>query len=301
MTNKKKLDPVSEAARSMIEIESKRYEIAEAEQKKRELLISQTYRMMGRIETADLFGKLGTCASLVWLQDVKKSQIYKDIDGMGSWESFCNHLGKSRRYIDEQLQNLATFGEDFLAHGAGLKVGAKDLRKLRKSISNGDMTIEGEFVVIGEEKIPLSPDYKEDLEAAFESLVEERDRKIEESKTAMKAKDRVLEAKQKVIVQQEKELSKFTKDIEARDYKPGEKEFIKHMENKQMIITGMFLELDPERLPEDATPIMISKYIEVLAYFKRTAVAYLDTALEGHAQPDDIEWKQPGLALVEKD
>jgi len=25
-----------------------------------------------------------------------------------------------------------------------------------------------------------------------------------------------------------------------------------------MIITGMFLELDPERLPEDATPIMIS-------------------------------------------
>ena len=298
MTSKKKLDPVSEAARSMIEIESKRYEIAEAEQKKREKLIAQTYLMMGRIQTSDLFEKLASAASLVWLKEVKESQIYKDIDGMGSWESFCNHLGFSRRKIDEDLQNLDKFGEQFMASQRQLSLSQKDLRKLRKFVSNGDMTIEGEFVVIGEEKIPLSPDYKEDLEAAFESLVEERDRKIEESKTAMKAKDRVLEAKQKVIQQQEKELSKFTKDIEARDYKPGEKEFIKKMENKQMIITGMFLELDPERLPEDATPIMISKYIEVLAYFKRTAHAYLDTALEGHAQPDDIEWKQPGLALV---
>jgi len=190
------------------------------------------------------------------------------------------------------------FGSEFVATCRQFSLSYKDLRKLRKSISNGDMTIEGDFVIIGEEKIPLTPDSKDDLEAAVAALVEERDRKIEEAAITIKAKERVLQAKQKVIQQQEKELSKFTAEMDARDYKPGEKEFIKHMENKQMIITGMFLELDPERLPEDATPIMVSKYIEVLAYFKRTAVAYLDTALEGHAQPDDIEWKQPGLALV---
>jgi len=120
-------------------------------------------------------------------------------------------------------------------------------------------------------------------------------KEVEASTTTIKVKDRMLAEKERVIQKQEKELSRFTKEIEARDYKPGEKEFIKQMENKQMTITGMFLELDPERLPEDATPIMIAKYIEVLSYFKRAAHAYLDTALEGHAQPDDIEWEQPGL------
>lgn len=296
---KKKIDPMSEAALSTIEMGLKKEAIAEAEQKKREKLLSQTYRMIGRIETADIFGKLATVSSLIWLQEVKESKVYLDFPNIGSWETFCNYLGKSRRQIDRDLENLKTFGSEFLQTVSSFKLGYKDLKKLQGSVKNGDMTIEGEFVIIGDEKIPLSPDYKDDLEAALESLFEERDQQIKDSIAAIKAKDRVLEAKQKVIQQQEKELSKFTAEMDARDYKPGEKEFIKHMENKQMIITGMFLELDPERLPEDATPIMVAKYIEVLAYFKRTAHAYLDTALEEHAQPDDIEWRQPGLELVE--
>ena len=296
---KEKNDPTSEAALSTVEMELKREEIKEAEQKKREKLIAQTYRMMGRIETADLFAKTGHMSGLMWLKEVKDSEIYKDIDGMGSWESFCNHLGKSRRHIDRDLENLKVFGAEFLDAVSGFKVGYKALRKLQHSVKAGDMVIDGEFVVIGNKKIPLSVDHKDDLEAAFESLVEERDKQIEESKTTIKVRDRMLGEKEKVIRKQEKELSKYTKEIKERDYKPGEEEFLKQMENKQMTISGLFLELDPERLPEDATPLMISKYIEVLGYFKRTAHTYLDMALEGHAQPDDITWKQPGVVDVE--
>lgn len=294
----KKIDPASEAALSTIDAAIKRGKIKEAEQKKKEKLIAQTYEIIGKIKTADMFAKTGHVSSLMWLKEVKESEIYKDIDGMGSWESFCNYLGKSRRHIDRDLENLKVFGAEFLDAVSSFKLGYKELRKLQGPVKDGGMTIEGGFVVIGDEKIPLSPDSKDDLEAAFESLVEVRDRKIEDFQTAVKVKDRMLGEKERVIQKQEKELSKFTKEIKERDYKPGEEDFIKQMENKQMTITGLFLELDIERLPEDATPLMISKYIEVLSYFKRTAHTYLDMALEDHAQPDDIKWEQPGLKDV---
>ncbi len=301
MAGKKKIDAVSEAALSTVEMQIKREQIKDAEQKKRELLISQCHEVIGRIQATNMMSKFGDIAGLVWLKQVKELKLYRDLPNVGTWETFCNYTGKSRRMVDEQLQNLDKFGEEFLATLRQFSLSYKDLRKLRKSVSDGDMIIEGEFVIIGEEKIHLSPDSKDDLEAAFEVLVEERDRKLEESQTRLKVKDRMLVEKERVIQKQENDLSKFTKEIEARDYKPGEKEFIKQMENKQLTITGMFLELDPEKLPEDATPIMIAKYIEVLSYFKRAAHAYLDTALENHAQPDDIAWQQPDLKKVGAD
>ena len=234
----------------------------------------------------------------VTLYQIKQSKSYKK--GGMTWENFCESIGEQWRNVDRTLKDMKPVYDHFsdkMSDLVGMPL--NKIRYLGRSVSDKMSDFENGCLIFDGEKIPLTPENMEQLEAAIDAMKEAHKKELANSVTAIKAKDRVLEAKQKVIQQQEKELSKFTAEMDARDYKPGEKEFIKHMENKQMIITGMFLELDPERLPEDATPIMVSKYIEVLAYFKRTAVAYLDTALEGHAQPDDIDWKQPGLALVD--
>lgn len=292
---KERFDSDTEAAEEIVEMELQHEKNANLEQQKREKLIAQTYRMLGRIETAGLFGKLTTVSSLVWLKEVKESKIYKDLPGIGTWESFCNHLGRSRRHIDRDLDNLNVFGQDFLDTVSSFKLGYKDLRKLRKSITDGDMVIDGDLVIIGEEKIPLSPDYKDDLEAAFESIIDERDRQIEERDTKLRAKDRVLEEKERVIQKQEREIDRYERQVKARGLEPGEDNFLNKMKKLAIMFSGLELQIDPNIVPGDATPRMIAAYIETLGVMKRIALAYYDAAIERYGNDDDNDWVQPDL------
>lgn len=233
------------------------------------------------------------------LYQIKKSKSYKK--GGMIWEDFCPALtGKTASNIDKTLRDLKPFHDSFRNKFSDLiGFSFSKIRYLGRSIQDKESDFKNGCLIFDGEEIPLTPENREEIEAAVDAMKEAHKKETEDSKTASKAKDRVLEAKQKVIRDQEKELSKFTKEISKRDYKPGEENFIKQMENRQTTITGLFLELDIERLPEDATPLMVSKYIEVLNYFKRTAHTYLDMALEKHAQPDDITWKQPGVVDVD--
>lgn len=233
------------------------------------------------------------------LYQIKQSKLYKK--GGMTWEDFCECVGEQRRNVGRILEDMKPVYDEFQDKLAGLiNMPFNKIRHLGRNVSDKNAGFKDGCLLFDGEKIPLTPENREEIEAAIDSMKETHKKKSEDSKAAMKAKDRVLEAKQKVIINQEEELSKFTQEIEKRDYKPGEKEFIKKMEIRQVEITGMFLELDPEYLPGDATPLMVSKYIEVLGFFKRTAHAYLDTAVDLHGQPDDMDWQQPDLTQEDK-
>lgn len=51
---------------------------------------------------------------------------------VSGWESFCSFLGRSSRHINEEIQNLAQFGEEALAAMNRIGLGYRDLRKLRR-------------------------------------------------------------------------------------------------------------------------------------------------------------------------
>lgn len=284
---------MSEAAMEPIRVESLRAEIAGKEQKKREFLIAETYRMLGRIETSDLFGKLAQCATFVWLKKVKDSKVYKDLPGIGTWESFCNQLGKSRRSVDDQLQSLDIMGEEFLARACQFSVGYKDLRKLRKRITDGEISIDDKTVIIAGEQIPLDPDHTEDIEAAIESILDDKNNQIEDGEATLRAKDRVLAEKEKVINKQEVELAKNQKQLEARGFEPGEENFIRDMENLKTMIVGMELKMDPRNMPADMTPLMRAALIETLGHARRTFTAYYDEATNFHGDGSDDDWTPP--------
>ena len=236
------------------------------------------------------------------LYQIKKSKSYKK--GGMTWEDFCPAaVGETSRSVDNVIKDIKPLLYDKFSEKFSdlLGFGFNKIRYLGRSVSEKFSDFKDGCLIFDGEKIPLTPENTEEIEAAIDTMKEAHKKQLEDSQTTINVKNRMVGEKERVIQKQEKELSKFTKEIEKRNYKPGEKEFIKSMEIRQIEITGMFLELDPERLPEDATPIMIAKYIEVLSYFKRAAHAYLDTALENHAQPDDIAWKQPGLKEVGAD
>ena len=152
-------------------MESNREKAKIEEQRQREVLIAQCHEVVGRVQANNLMAKFGNVASLVYLHQVKESKIYRDLPSIGTWYSFCEYIGLSRKKVDEDLLNLSTFGEDFLETCCQLSVGYRDLKKLRQIANNGDIVIDTDCVTIGEEKIPFSPDHSEDLQVAIESTL----------------------------------------------------------------------------------------------------------------------------------
>lgn len=297
-TVKKRVDPDTEAALAVVEMEQKQDLLKLTEQQTREQMIGQCYKAIGQVQTSNMFAKFATVSSLVWLRQVKASKVYKDIPCVGTWDKFCDSVGMSRQKVDEDLSNLAAFGESFLTTCQQLSVGYRELRKLRQITAAGDMTITPQGVCIGEECIPLDPEHTEDLQAAIESLFESKNQQIEEQDATLKAKDKVLKDKEKVINKQARELARHEGRAEKAGYTPGEEALIRKLDNSRTIIDGFLMEFDPEKnpLPEDATPRMKAKLMHTLDYFKRVIMATVDTAADLYGVPEmDDDWVPPHL------
>ena len=181
----------------------------ELERQKKEKLVAECHELIGRTQASSLIGKFGAVASLMSLKQLKESKIYRDIPGFGTWESLCIYLGMSRRKVDEDLQNLDVLGEEFLATCRQFSLGYKDLRKLRKSVSAGEITIGSESLEVGGEKIPLDENHKEDVAAAIEGVLEKKERKLQELRKAQKNKDRIAKEENRAF---ETEISVLIKE-----------------------------------------------------------------------------------------
>jgi hypothetical protein len=295
LTGREMIDADTEAAKAIVQLDLDREREKLDAQRDREAMIAKSHEMAGQIKGVRAMSKFGTVASLVWLKQVKETKAYK---GIGTWETYCNYLGLDRRTIDEDIQNLKFFGEDFLATVANLSVGYKDLRKLRQIASNGDIIIDAGCVTIGEERIPLSPENSEDLQAAIENLLEAKNAAIEDQNAALRAKDKVLKAKEQLLNKQEKEIARYEARAAELGYTPGEEALMRKMDNARTSIDGFMMQFDPDirPLPDDATPRMRAKLMHTLDYFRRVIIATFDTASELYGEPEiDDDWVPPHM------
>jgi hypothetical protein len=299
MAGKKKLDPVSEAALDVVKMEQQREELAKQAQSDREIQVAECYQFVGRLQANRLSQKFLTVSNLVWLNHVKKNQIYKGMTENGTWVSFCNLIGFSDKKIDLDLQNLATFGEEFLLTCQEFSLSYRDLRKLRQLSHDGAVVIDAEAVVIGEERIPLDADHKEDLQAAIETIIEQQAAMKTEVEAQKKAFDRVQSDTRKSMTKLQKELDRFSGAAEAKGLTPVEDAFCQKCEAAQVTITSFLDQFDPaiNPLPDDATPRMKAALMHTLAWFKRCIIASYDTAgdLYGDAEMDGNGWVPPHL------
>lgn len=266
MAGRKKTDPVSEAVMDVVALEQQREEQAKQAQVDREQRIAECHQFIGRIQAVNMVEKLATVSTLMWLKDVKESKLYADLPGIETWDKFCESLGKSRRLIDEQLLNLQAFGADFLETVSSLRVGYREMKKLRQLSHDGAITIDAEYMVIGEERIPLTPDHKDDLQAAIESLIEQQAAMTAEVEAQKKAFDRVQADTRKTMTKLQKDLDKFTAEAEAKGLTPEEDAFVQKCENARITIDGFLNQFDPSinPLPDDATPRMKAALMHTL-------------------------------------
>jgi len=279
---------------------------ARMQQEERERLIAQTHAALGQIRTAKMFADFGTVSSLMWLQQVKETKIYRDLPGVGTWEDFCNSAGLSRRKVDEDILNLKAFGEEFLETVASLKVGYRELKKLRQFSSEGTFLITGSTIEIAGETIVLDADHKEDLQAAIERVLDEKAEKLEDALATVAAKDRVLLSKDHVIRKQELQLRKLDREAAGRELLPVEDAFLQRMENTRIGFDGYLLKADPYFVMNEftslgeVTPRMRAALISTLAYMKMQVLAAYDTAVthygDSNMNPEVMEgfdeWEQ---------
>ena len=189
MSNKKRIDTMSEAALEVVNSKYNEMKAEELEQQKKEQLLAHAHMYIGRIQAATMIHQFSNISSLVWLKQVKESKAYKGVPGVNTWESFCNNCGISRAKADMDILNLSTFGEELMLTVSNLKVGYRDLRKLRGCVTEGDLKINDKTIEINGERIPFDPDHKEDLQTAIEMIIDRKDEELKKQKKEARKKE----------------------------------------------------------------------------------------------------------------
>jgi len=295
MAVKKKMDADTMAALEVVNMEKAVVLNAEDEQRCKEQTIKRIYEQIGKVKTMDAFEKIAAGGLIMMLKEIKEERLYKDMPELGTWQKVCDSVGLSRSKIDEELQNLEVFGQEFFAATAAIKIDRASYRKLRNSITDGTMVVDAEYVTIGEEKIPLSADHMDDLKEALEQVIDAKDKLIEEKDATIKAKDRVAQEKEKMIQKQAKEIAKYEGETTKKGFKPGEEALLKKIEALKTTFDGFYTTIDPEDNPmlegEGATDRVKAAFIGVVSYMRTCVQAVYDTAsVTCSVHDDDDSW-----------
>ena len=185
--------------------------------------IAEAHEAMGMVRAFGFVNKLLTVGTLKVMREVKEAKKYKGlvtyIDGelttVGSWEEFCKACGLTRQKVDEDLQNLSKFGEEFLETSQRLGLGYREMRKLRQLPEEARAEI-------------VDADYsdttdKEELIEKIEDLTAQHAKEKEALQAQLKCKSDDYEAQAKVLATKNErinhldlELAKKTKAIETQ-------------------------------------------------------------------------------------
>ena len=206
------------AAKSVVESYQAMEVIKEQEQKEiqakeKEDLIAEASRLTGRVEAFELINKFANVSNLMTLKRIKESKIYKEIPGISTWEGYCKSIGFSRQKVDLDLDNLNTFGEQFLTTVSSFELGYRELRSLSSKVKAGELQIKDEAIVIDGETISLEE--KDILKDALTDLVAKNKEEISKLKAENKAKDKMVQTYAEAKEKKEQELQQANIEKDA--------------------------------------------------------------------------------------
>lgn len=153
---------------------------------------------VGMVKAFGLIGKFTGMALTKWFAERKERKDYKGavvigLDGLPTtlrtFEDLCVVMGFSYEKVNLDLQNLTTFGEQFLEQAQRVGLGYRDLRKLRSLPENDRLMIEGEALDVKD------PDSLKDLIEEIASRHEKTKKKLSDKEADLAARDRVLASK----------------------------------------------------------------------------------------------------------
>ncbi|MDS7929601.1 hypothetical protein RMB13_08930 [Acinetobacter sp. V102_4] len=165
----------------------------------------QLSEKLGAIKATAFIKKLVTVTEIKLVAEIKETKQYKGLktlDAFGkpvtvtTFEEFCQHLGYSYEKINQDIQNLSTFGEDFLETSQRMGLGYRDLRKLRKlDTEDREVIINGEAVKTEDRESLI--DLIEEMSAKHAKEKKNLTKKVEDLTADVDAKDKIIGTKDK--------------------------------------------------------------------------------------------------------
>ncbi|MFG9347344.1 hypothetical protein ACEP28_18210 [Pseudomonas aeruginosa] len=99
-------------------------------------------QLLGQAQMADAYAKFSVTVTTSKLAFVKENKLYRALKGKksphgdgilaGTWDEFCQLLGRSAEHTDRDINNLRTFGEEALESMSRMGIGYRELRQWRK-------------------------------------------------------------------------------------------------------------------------------------------------------------------------
>ena len=213
---------------------------------------------LGMTQAFSFMKEFSDLARLKWLKERKESKDYKGLQCLGSkgelctlrtFEDLCSCVGLSYRKVSEDLQNLATFGEEFMKSASRIGLGYRELRKLR-ALPETD---------IKELEATDDPDALRQMADDLLRQTYELKKKADEQAQTLKAREQMLQEKDKTINSARAELIKLkslTPDEQVIERGRMEAELIQNMDAKCAELSGLMTQLlgTAARLLESESP-----------------------------------------------
>lgn len=182
-------------------------------------------QLLGQAQMADAIAKLSATVAVTKMAYVKEHGLYKSIAGLtdrdgsrlsGTWEEFCKLLGTSAPKVNEDINNLQSFGEEALDSMGRMGIGYREMRQYRR-LPDDEKTALLEAAKTGDKDTFL--DLAEEIVARNARKEEQLSLELNEAKAALVAKDEVAATNAKRISElQEKAvlLKKLPADERAK-------------------------------------------------------------------------------------
>lgn len=169
-------------------------------------------QLLGQAQMAGAFEEFSRTVRTSKLAYVKENKLYRALKGRktpngseflsGTWEEFCNLLGRSADKVDLDITNLRAFGEEALESMSRMGIGYRELRQYRRlpeddksalieAAKSGDSAA---FVDLAEELISKHAKEKEELQKKLDNVQGDYDALSKvEADTSRKLRDTKLE------------------------------------------------------------------------------------------------------------
>lgn len=218
----------------------------------------------------------------VVLYRVKESRAYKE--GGLTWADFCEASGYEVRTADNIINDLRPIFNKFSENvSTFLGIGFNKIRYLGKSLSENVSEISDGSLIIEGEKIPLTPEHKDEIEAAIDKLQEDLKKQKEDAAAQKKAHERVQADIHKTVTKLEKELARHKGFFDDKDLNDEEGAFVKKVGLLKKAFDGYLLTLDPDNVEElqpgrEPSVRMRAEYLTALSYMKMQILTIYDMA-----------------------
>ncbi|AAQ59152.1 hypothetical protein [Chromobacterium violaceum] len=178
-------------------------------------------QLLGQAQMADAVAKLTATVAVSKMAYVKENKLYQALSGMkdrdgrglsGTWEEFCKLLGTSAPKVNEDINNLQSFGEEALESMSRMGIGYRELRQFRK------LPDDSKAALIEVAKIGDKEAFVELAEEIIAKHAKEKDvltQRVTEAEADLDARARVLQDKNSKIDRLTEEVAKLANPLQT--------------------------------------------------------------------------------------